>query len=75
MKLVYQEQSPGNTLLVVVTWIIGALLAYYGVTNLLPLVSTIVITSSLLFKIFIYLMSTLIGCFMLFYSILCIMQT
>jgi hypothetical protein len=75
MKITYGQQSAETTVLVVLSWVVGALMMYYGITNIIPLVSTIVITSAILFKIFIYLMSTLIGAFILFYSILCVMQS
>ena len=74
MKFRLREHAPMDVFLIALSWIVGSLMFYYGYTSILPLLINTGFTASLLFRVFIYLISAFVGIVILFYSVVCLIQ-
>ena len=70
-----RTHSASGFLLIMLSWILGSALSYYSIINFIPLIKVSVFSTAVMFKIFIYLISLVIGMILIFYSMLCIMHS
>lgn len=75
MRLSFRCPSLESALITIFTFLVGAYMMYSSANELMPLLSSYVFTASLLFRVFIHLVILIVGGLILFYSILCIVQS
>lgn len=75
MRLSFRGPSLESVLITIVSFLVGAFMIYSSTKELVPLLSSSIFTASLLFRLFIHLVILIVGALILFYSILCIVQS